>query len=147
LAHSFVETLYILVLGEQDSETGIPRRGYTPTSISDSVVVRPNTASFSSGIGFYGGKEGTLYTQSDVHEGDIIKDSMGFYYQIMGRLPQTWGNTFVYYRCPLKELLDVDIRIPTSGGSPSADPNFYGFEQIDPGVTEFEDGFERGYFT
>jgi hypothetical protein len=81
-----------------------------------------------------------------VTEGDIVRDSLGFYYTIMSRSPVTWGTTFGWYECDLKELISGAVRIPTSGSSPISDPNFYGFESIDPGVTEFEDGFERGYF-
>ena len=85
-------------------------------------------------------------TKGDVNEGDRVKDSLGFYYEIVSRNPMTWGTTFGWYECGLKEIFDVDIRIPTSGSTPTSDPSFFGFESKEAGVTEFEDGFERGYF-
>jgi hypothetical protein len=142
---SFAQTLYHLILGSQDSTTGQYQRGYTILGI-DMAVFPKGTSAVVSGHGIYAGRNAVGITNGEVYEGDIIKDTLGIHYQIVGVKPWTWGDTFVAYECDLNEILAVDVRIPTSGASPVSDPKFFGFESITPGSVEFEDGFERGYF-
>ena len=141
---SFAVTLYHLILGAQDSTTGQYQRGYTRLSAT-MVIMPPGKGVVISGHGIYAGKNAVGVTNAEVEEGDIVKDSFGLTYRVVGVRPNPWGDTFVFNICDLQEIAGIDVRIPTSGAPPISDPKFFGFE--DSGASQkFEDGFERGYF-
>ena len=142
MTNSFLVTVYTLSLGDYDSVTGIPARQYTPTSAK--VVIRPkgSGALVINGAGYYPKTDALGLTQSDIDEGDVIMDNYNSqsakYWLVVGRQPQTWGNTFVFFTLDLQRLERPNFHILSS--------NLQGFETIDDGH-KFEDGFERLYVT
>jgi hypothetical protein len=127
-------TVYRLFLGNQDSITGKYRQGYTITSAE--VAIFPRSAQrILSGAGFYCRRDAIGFTEYNVDEGDVLLDDHGYYYKVMGIEPYTWFDQFVCYVLDLARLQDF----PFIAG-------FFGFEVITAGVSEFEEGFERGYW-
>ena len=135
---SFTVTLYGLFLGDQDTTTGWYRKGYVYQTITMAVIPRSNTQALMS-VGAYARLDAVGFTNYEVKEGDVVRDVHGNYWEIAGRKPYTWGDTFAYYECDLKKLLNF----PFTAG-------FFGFEikqgSIGNVIQGFEDGFERGYW-
>ena len=134
----YTMTLYKLFLGDQDSTTGHPDRGYTIHSIT--CYVYPQGGSFNFGVMGYHSTYGAVgFTEYEVDIGDVILDSFGRYYQIRSE-PKEWvnGDVFCFYELDLERLTDF----PFLSG-------FFGFEDEDHGTLGygFEDGgFERGHW-
>jgi len=135
----FQLTLYGLFLGDQDPITGHYKKGYVYQTITGAVVPRGGSLAYLS-AGKYSSLSGVAYTNYEVQKGDVIKDELGNYWEIIEKQAWPWGNQFVYYECDVKKLLNF----PFTAG-------FFGFEILssdeDGNITQgFETGFERGYF-
>jgi len=135
---SFTVTLYGLFLGNQDTTTGWYRKGFVYQSITMAIIPRGSTQALMS-VGKICRLDAVGLTNYEVQEGDVVGDVHGNYWIIEGKKPFTWGDTFVYYECDLKKLLNF----PFTAG-------FFGFEiiigEIGSVTSGFEDGFERGYW-
>lgn len=131
---SFTVTLHSLFLGGQDTVTGWYRKGYVNLTITMAVIPRSSSRVLAS-MGVYCRLDAVGLTNYEVEEGDIVKDTFGDYWLISGKKPFTVGDTFVYYECDLKKLLNFPFI-----------SDLFGFEVILEGVQEFETGFQRGYF-
>jgi hypothetical protein len=141
----FTVTLYGLFLADRDSTTGWFRPGYVAQSITMAVVPRSATRALMS-VGKHARLDGLGFTEYDVREGDVVGDTHGDYWTIEAIKKWPWGNQPVYYECDLSERLSFPWDGTwTDPDHPANDPHFFGFEVIETGVREFEDGFERGW--
>ncbi len=134
----FSVTYYNLFLGDQDGTTGWHQRGFVTEQITMTIFPKGSSRVLS-GLGIYSRHDAVGLTNYAVKRGSIVKDAHGSYYEIVGLSAHTWGNVFGYYSCDLQQLTDF----PFVAG-------FFGFEdEAHTGYAgnEFEDGFERGYWT
>jgi hypothetical protein len=135
---SFTVTYYNLFLGGQDGTTGWYQKGYVTESITMLIVDKSNSRMLS-GLGLYSRHDAVGLTNYAVKIGGVVKDTFGEYYQIMGMLKHTWGDQFGYYACDLSKLVDFPFISGFFGFEDDAHSGYAG--------SEFEDGFERGYWT
>jgi len=135
---TFDVTYYNLFLGDQDGTTGHYQKGYTVEAVTAAIIPK-TAAAILAGFGLVCRMDAMALTNYAVKNGGVLKDAFGDYWEIVGDpMPFTWGSYFGYYQCQLKRKLDF----PFIAG-------FFGFEdEAHSGYagSEFEDGFERGYW-
>ncbi len=134
---SWSVTLYKLVLGDPDTETGHFGRGYTEHAITMAIFPKGTPFSFGS-LGWYTKYDFTGYTAYSVADGDVVKDSFGRIFTIKSNKDWTVGDQFAFRECELESTPYFSL--------PTGATYFFGFEVIDDDH-KFEDGFERGYWS
>ena len=140
MTNSFLVTVYKLSLGEYNSVTGIPARGYTPTSAE--VIIAEKGGAVARHLGIYSSADASALTKYDIDEGDIIMDNYDSenprFWLVLGRTSQTIGSTFIYYMLNMSRMERPNFHILST--------SLYGFEVISDSL-RFEEGFERLYLT
>jgi hypothetical protein len=96
LGASLSTSLYSINLGTQDSETGQYGLYYSLSSID--AIIQPNPAVIeNTKIGYYPVHVATMYTSTQINEGDIIKDAAGDWYTVKTVSPIELGDGIILY--------------------------------------------------
>lgn len=104
-------SLYSINLSTQDSETGQYGTYYILSSID--AIIQPNSAAVqNTAIGYYPEHIATIYTDTSLSEGDIIKDAASDYYTVKTVSPIEVGDGTILYEGELTKRL-IGVYCPT----------------------------------
>jgi hypothetical protein len=103
-AHSSTVTIYPLVLGGVDSETGWYAKSYgLGTQISCVILDKAASNTVLRPLGLYTEYTHAGFTQADLNEGDIIKDYVGVLHRVRNYTPRVVADQLVF--------LDLDLEL------------------------------------
>ena len=140
---SWAATQYVLGLGARDATTGWPKPYWTANTITIHIEPR-GTGRLSLVCGVHNRHDALGFLNFVVKSDDVILQN-DVHWKVVGA-PLSWtvGDSKKYKVIQLSKLLTFPVPM-TEPIPPGDSSHFVGFEQIIPGVQEFEPGFERAY--
>lgn len=101
LGADFTITYYALTVGDADSTTGVPALTYGEGTEAEAIILSRAATQILQGTGLYVKLNALALTQTDIAEGDRIKDADDNMYTVTTKTPNTVGDILAYYSLDL----------------------------------------------
>ena len=101
LGASFTVTHYTLEVGDANSTTGVPALTYGEGTETEAIILSRAATQILQGTGLYVKLDALALTQTDIAEGDRIKDADDNMYAVTTKTPNTVGDILAYYSLDL----------------------------------------------